>query len=271
MKRSFNEHGFVVFDDFYTENECQALIDRMRYLVDTRDTTNLGTFLTIKDKGHDDNHFLLDSGDKISFFLEKTAKAEDVATKQGIFDNLNKVGHALHDLDPVFDNFSRKPELEQLVHILGNTNPILLQSMFIFKSAKVGGEVVPHQDGGFLFTEPESVTGFWVALQDANINNGCLLVEDGGHKGPLRHRYFEQNNKLESEQLDNAPFSELTLPLEVKQGSLIAFHGRLPHASCANVSDKSRYAYAMHIINGDCHYPEDNWLKRSDELPLRGF
>ncbi|WP_133407089.1 phytanoyl-CoA dioxygenase family protein [Parashewanella tropica] len=271
IKRSFDEHGFAVFENFYAAEECEGLIERMRYLVETEDTTNLGTFFTIYDDEHHDNTLLLDSGDKISFFLEKTATAEDISTKQGIFENLNKVGHALHDIDPVFDKFSRKPELERLVGILGNPNPLLLQSMFIFKSAKVGGEVVPHQDGAFQYTEPESVIGFWVALQDANLSNGCLLVKDGGHKGPLRHRYFEKDSKLESELLDETPFPELSLPLEVKQGSLIAFHGRLPHGSCANISDKSRYAYALHIINGDCHYPEDSWLKRSDKLPLRGF
>ena len=38
--------------------------------------------------------------------------------------------------------------------------------------------------------------------------------------------------------------------LEVKKGSLILLHGRLPHYSCANKSNKSRQAYTLHIIDG---------------------
>ena len=39
--------------------------------------------------------------------------------------------------------------------------------MYIFKQPKIGGEVVCHQDSTFLYTKPESVVGFWVALEDA--------------------------------------------------------------------------------------------------------
>ena len=38
-----------------------------------------------------------------------------------------------------------------------------------------------------------------------------------------------------------------------------------------NKSAASRYAYALHLIDGDSTYPDDNWLQRTAELPLRGF
>ena len=41
--------------------------------------------------------------------------------------------------------------------------------MYIFKQPKIGGEVVCHQDSTFLYTEPESAVGFWVAIEDATI------------------------------------------------------------------------------------------------------
>ena len=39
---------------------------------------------------------------------------------------------------------------------------------------KIGGEVALHQDSTFLYTDPPSVVGLWVALEDATKENGCL-------------------------------------------------------------------------------------------------
>jgi phytanoyl-CoA hydroxylase len=41
--------------------------------------------------------------------------------------------------------------------------------------------------------------------------------------------------------------------------------------SYANRSDMTRHAYTLHLIEKEAHYPESNWLKRSPEMPLRGF
>ena len=142
--------------------------------------------------------------------------------------------------------------------------------MYIYKQPRIGGEVVCHQDSTFLYTEPESAVGFWVALEEANINNGCLWVARGGHKGPLRKLFIRKNNKMEMITLNDQPFEKTETPLEVKKGTLVLLHGRLPHYSCENTSDKSRHAYTLHVIDGNAHYSNENWLQR-DKLPLRGF
>lgn len=46
----------------------------------------------------------------------------------------------------------------------------------------IGGEVVPHQDNSFLYTEPTTCTGLWLALEDATITNGCLWAIPGSQK-----------------------------------------------------------------------------------------
>ena len=71
--------------------------------------------------------------------------------------------------------------------------------------------------------------------------------------------------------LSDVALAECTTPLEVDTGTIVALHGRLPHLSHENRSATSRYAYALHLIDGDSTYPEDYWLQRPAKLPLRGF
>ena len=46
---------------------------------------------------------------------------------------------------------------------------------------------------------------------------------------------------------------------ECPPGTLVLIHGSVVHKSGANRSDKSRYIYTFHVIEGEAKYPEDNW------------
>ena len=70
--------------------------------------------------------------------------------------------------------------------------------------------------------------------------------------------------------LDNTPFEKTTTPIEVSKGTLVLLHGRLPHYSKENTSDRSRHAYTLHVIDGNNIYPRENWLQRPS-LELKGF
>ena len=105
--------------------------------------------------------------------------------------SINKIGHAMHDLDPVFEAFSYTAELAEVAADIGLADPLALQSMYIFKQPHIGGEVGCHQDATFLYTDPITVTGFWFAIEDATLDNGCLWAQPGGHRGPLR-RVFQR-------------------------------------------------------------------------------
>lgn len=48
--------------------------------------------------------------------------------------------------------------------------------------------VVEHQDSTYLFTTPDSLVGFWMALDDATLENGCLWMIPGSHKFDLHKR-----------------------------------------------------------------------------------
>ena len=265
--------GFLVLNDFAPVASCDALRTRAGELVhDFEPSEIVSIFSTREQNRHSDDYFL-NSGDKIRFFFEEDAFHPDGTLKQSKVQSINKIGHALHDLDPVFNEFSRRPSVEQLVTDLGINCPLLLQGMYIFKQPRIGGEVTCHQDSTFLYTEPQSIAGLWFALEDATIENGCLWALPGGHRLGLKSRWLRNEaGDMKFDVFDSTPWPEERLvPVEVNKGSLIILNGLLPHKSLANRSSKSRHAYTMHVISADCQYPETNWLQRSRELPWRGF
>jgi len=273
MTSAFDANGFLVLEGFIDPDACATLRTRALELVAAFDPAEVrSVFTTTAREQHADRYFL-GSGDRIRFFLEAGAFSEDGALRQSKEDSLNKMGHALHDLDPVFDRFSHTPALAEVARRLGVRDAGVLQSMYIFKPPRIGGEVVYHQDSTYIYTEPESCLGFWFALEDATRENGCLWFIPGGHKGPLRERSHRSgDDSLVLEVLDETPFDEAcAVAVEAKTGTLVVFAGRAPHYSAPNRSARSRHAYTLHVIDRRCHYPADNWLQRGADMPLRGF
>jgi len=141
--------------------------------------------------------------------------------------------------------------------------------MYIFKQPGIGGEVKPHVDGCFLYTQPQSVIGMWFALEDCDLTNGCLWAVPGSHKIPVKRRFKRTADYQHTEFEPKEPeiFSlEGAQPLLTKAGTCVLLHASLVHYSEANNSDRSRHAYTLHIIEGDKNviYPKDNWLQRED-------
>jgi phytanoyl-CoA hydroxylase len=273
MLRGYREAGVLVLEGFVPLESCRRLRERALELVAGFDPRSVRhVFSTTRQTQLQDRYFY-ESGDKIRFFLEHDAFDESGQLRQPKEHSLNKIGHALHDLDPVFDAFSRTPELAAVVGSLGIEEPGIIQSMYIFKPPRIGGEVVCHQDSTYIYTEPESCIGFWFALEDADLENGCMQFIPGAHRMPLKQRnYRRDDGVLVVETIDDTPWPEdRRLPAEAKAGTLAIFDGRMPHLSGPNRSDKSRHAYTLHIVDRRCHYPANNWLQRGPDMPLRGF
>ena len=270
MIEFWKDNGYLIIENFKTNEECDELIQRSKELIEEQDFNKQQSIFDTISQTHNDDNYFLESGDKIRFFFEEKANLSENNIKTNKQYIVNKIGHALHDLDDKFINFSKTEDLDYIAKAIGFKDPLLLQSMYIFKQPKIGGEVVCHQDSTFLITEPESTVGFWFALEDANKENGCLQVASGGHKGPLRKLFKRENNKMKMEELSNEPFPQTDTFVEVKKGSLVLLHGRLPHYSCENKSLNSRHAYTLHVIDGKTKYLDYNWLQRP-KLKLSGF
>ena len=264
QRASFDADGFLVLPGVVDRERCARLVERAAQLA-AEAPAEKAVFTTKEQERVSDERFLA-SGPRITCFTEP----------DGV--TLAKIGHALHDLDPVFAEFSRTPLLAELVQDLGMREPLLLQSMYLCKAARSGGEVDSHQDATFLYTEPVSCLGLWFALEDATVDNGCLWALPGGHRTvPLARRFVRRGDDTEGTAFvplrdDPVPVPEDGwVPLEAEAGTLVVLHGLLPHRSSANTSPRSRAAYSLHLVDATAHYPADNWLQRPAALPARGF
>jgi len=159
----------------------------------------------------------------------------------------------------------------------------MLICRLIRKQPEIGGAVPPHQDSTFLYTDPPSAVGFWYALEDATVENGCLSFLAGSHRSAaIENRFVRRKDgrgtefvKTEGARfppgeefgVDKGEEREYTIG-EVKAGTLVLIHGNLLHRSEKNVSQKGRIIYTFHVIEGEgAVYDERNWL----QPPKEGF
>jgi phytanoyl-CoA hydroxylase len=269
----FRRDGFLVLEKFAAAADCDGLVARTSELVAAFEMPKRTSVFSTVEQEQASDYYFLESGDKIRFFFEQEAFDAGGELRQDKMRSLNKIGHALHDLDPVFDAFSRQASLKEIAADVGLVAPLLLQSMIIFKPPRIGGEVVWHQDATFLHTEPSRMLGMWFALEDATLENGCLWGLPGGHRRGLKSRFLRvPGGGVETITLDDTPWpDDGFIPLEALKGTLIIFDGRFPHGSASNRSARSRHAYTLHVIDGTCRYLPENWLQRGPGMPLRGF
>lgn len=251
----FHKNGFLVIPEVLDDRSCRLLRERAQSWTGKLQEEKTEAIFTTSDQSSQANAYFLGSGDKVRIFMEPDQI------------HVNKLGHALHVHDPHFKEVSLHQGIGNIAASLGLGMPTVVQSMFIFKDAGMGGPVKAHQDESFLINDPAGVIGFWFALEDATIQNGCLYALAGGHHSPLKEKFIRTGaGGCEMVQLSEVDWpADDFIPLEVKAGSLVLLHGLLPHFSRQNKSAQSRNAYAIHLVDGRGKWSSENWLQPGEQ------
>lgn len=271
---NYNKSGYLIIENYATNDEINHLSNNAKKIIDKFDMEEVKIFTTDNQTDILDRYFL-ESASKSSCFFEENAFDDNGNLSVDKMLAINKIGHAMHDLDPECGRIAYKKELYDIMVSIGFTDPKIVQSQYIFKQPKIGAKVNPHTDSTFIYTEPLSCVAAWLAMEDATIENGCLCVIPGSHKSyPLQERFIKNYEGTKTHFIDTAE-KRITWkldnlkPVPVKKGSLVLLHGEIVHASYANVSNKSRHAFVLHLVDKLASWPADNWLQRPDDFPFR--
>jgi len=289
----FWRQGFLRVPGFADEREVAQLRSAMASLLQSWQKTAASgdglaeaSLSSLRSEGQEPDHgFLLDSAAKASLFLEPSAF--DNATgrlKPGITAEraVRKVAHGLHFVEGPFSDYVHSAKVAELVFELGWKRPLVVQTLYRLMPALAAG-VDLHQDSATLYTEPPSVLGLWLALEEATTRNGCLQVRRGSHNQPIRERLVRRRCAgregvcLAFEPVGNASLQEAGAApgrappahpedafeaVEVGPGDLVVTHGALDHFSAAGTDPlRSRESVQVHVVEGGAHWPADNWLQ----------
>src|SRR6476619_7167959 len=115
----YNDTGFMVLEGFTDERACDQLRERAAEMVQEFDPREVVSVFSTHEQNRLTDEYFLTSGDKVRFFFEENAFNTDGTLRYEKEKSINKIGHALHDLDPVFDRFSRDPKLKELAAAIG--------------------------------------------------------------------------------------------------------------------------------------------------------
>ncbi|CCI40997.1 hypothetical protein ABG067_003242 [Albugo candida] len=275
----FHKNGYLHLSNELSVNTCRSLRQRAMHHVEqfqqiaSTSPTNEST-QNLADRA------FLSSSDRIHCFYEKEALDQDGKLLVPPHNAISKIGHNLHNLDVLFQRISYSNRVQEILKSLEYRRPVAIQSMFLFKQPHIGDAVNPHQDGSFLATNPQSVIGFWWALQDCTVENGCLWGLSGSHRSiPIQQRFrrttqseFETTGKMVTFDSQRPISVTCDVPILAKAGDAVLLHNAFVHSSEQNKSERSRHAFTLHVIETkDTTYEAENWLqpeKGINSLPV---
>ena len=237
----YSSEGFIVFDNVFDDATVDALLDELDPMEQA--TTQL--------------------------LYEKFNGKAFIARAQEITFSPHPVLGS-----PLARAFSRAQFFRDLTHDLLGPDVRLYWDQLVYK--KPGNpEVFPwHQDNGYTFVRPQHYLTCWVALSDANEDNGCPWVIPGAHRaGTYQHHMTELGWKC----TDEEPETRTSAP--VRKGGVVVFSSLTPHMTGANLTDQVRKAYIVQFapdgaraitMDGDeqietlCDAPDRQYLVMAD-------
>lgn len=171
--------------------------------------------------------------------------------------------HNPHIISPFIRNTLAHQGISNILTQIIAPDVKCMQSMLFIKPPNFPGQAW-HQDELYIPTRDGSLTGGWIALDDASVENGCLWVLPGSHQ---RGYLYAQKEHNRPEEFDFAQESygfddKEEIPVPCSAGSVIFFHGYLLHRSKKNQSDGTRRVLVNHYMNAFSLLP---WKAREGE------
>jgi phytanoyl-CoA hydroxylase len=158
--------------------------------------------------------------------------------------------HFPHKISATMHSYLDHPAIvDTLTKVIG-PNVKAMQSMLFIKASGKPGQAW-HQDEYFIPTRDRSLTGAWIAMDNATVENGCLWVIPGSHKHGIiwpQREHDDRRFDCTGEAIYFPYTDDDAIPVEVKAGSIVFFNGYLLHRSLPN---RAKSGYRRVLVN---HY-----------------
>lgn len=167
---------------------------------------------------------------------------------------------ALLAFDAGFLNYARDPQILDMVEQLIGADFALWNSSFFAKPAHTGRKTPWHQDGEYWPIRPLATCSVWIAVDDANVDNGCLKFLPGSHRhrALASHHHNDASNLALPLELDAQHVDESRAePLILEAGQMSLHDIFLMHGSEANDSDQPRRGMTLRFMPTTSVYRRD--------------
>ena len=158
----------------------------------------------------------------------------------------------IHLISPIFDKVSHNPKILDAVESIIGRDILICGTTLFIKNPNEKGFVSFHQDAKYIGLEPHNWVTAWIAVTDANEENGCMRMWSGSHKDELKYhnQKFDENNLLTRGQtVENVPIKETT-PVILKAGQMSLHHPTVVHGSGLNRSNDRRIGFVIQSYIG---------------------
>lgn len=158
-----------------------------------------------------------------------------------------------HRRDTLSMAFLLDERLKTLMEGFLGEAPYAAQTMFYFKPPQGRGQAL-HQDQAYLRARPGTCLAAWLAVDDCDDENGCLTVVPGSHDLPLLCHIPADLTASFTGDTVPVPEGYSVVPVHMKAGDVLFFHGCLIHGSGPNrTTDRFRRSLIAHYITADAH------------------
>jgi phytanoyl-CoA hydroxylase len=149
---------------------------------------------------------------------------------------------------PISMHYMLHPRLRPILTELCGDEPVAVQSMFYFKPAGARGQEL-HQDNYYLRVKPGTCMAAWVAIDDADAENGGMKVVPGSHRLDVACPQKADAATSFTSDYVPAPAGMTAAPCDLKAGDVLFFNGSLIHGSTPNTSrNRFRRAFICHYV-----------------------
>jgi phytanoyl-CoA hydroxylase len=216
----FHERGYLVIHEAFTQIETAQGMDGLLHLMTGKNPDFTGHQLEKIPSKKIDSLNLNQHKEfirKLFYFVEYDQRLKDMAFNPKLLDVLQR--------------------------IIGDDDLSMFQDMALLKQARIGREKPWHQDMAY-FNVPLDTTiiGAWIALDEATVDNGCMMIIPGSHKkGAVIHF-----RKRDWQICDTDVMNDSAVAVPLKPGGVLLFHGLIHHGTPANRTDNHRRALQFH-------------------------